>query len=212
MPLVYDGPFRLYKVPMGPYDNNTYILADRKTSAAYIVDTPGEPEKLLAESHGLQVQGILVTHNHWDHLVGLPVVQRATGAPVGVHDADRDRLPLPPDFSLKDGDILTLGETKIRVLYTPGHTPGSVCLLVGKRLIAGDTLFPGGPGRTGDPKSFRQILQSITQKLLLLEDDVVVHPGHGSDTTIGQARREYHLFAGREHTPDLCCDVLWLKS
>ncbi len=212
MTLVHDGQFRLYKIPMGPLDNNAYILADVQSQECYIVDAPAEPEKILAEAQDWKIKGILMTHNHWDHLMGLEQLHSTTQAPVGIHDADKERLPFPPDFSLKDGDTLTLGQTTIKVFHTPGHTPGSVCLLAGNQLVSGDTLFPGGPGKTGSPQALRQVVQSIANKLLLLEDDVAVHPGHGQGTTIGQARQEHRVFASREHPADLCGDVLWLKN
>ncbi|MBI2871790.1 MAG: MBL fold metallo-hydrolase [Chloroflexi bacterium] len=212
MPLEYEGEFRLYRVPMGPYDNNGYIVADGTGLDCYLVDAPAEPEKLLKEAEDLRVKGILITHNHGDHVAGLEVIRRTTRAPVGVHQADADRVPGGADFFLKDGDDLKVGRTSIRVIHTPGHTPGSVCLLVGKHLISGDTLFPGGPGKTRTPEDLRQIVRAITEKLLALDPDVVVYPGHGEGTTVWEAREEYRVFASRPHPPDLCGDVLWLKS
>ena len=212
MTLVYQGAFRLHQVPMGPYDNNGYVIADAQGQECYLVDTPPEPEKLLNEAKGMRVRGILITHNHQDHLMGFHQIRQATEAPVGIHDADKDKLPVSPDFLLTDGMELALAEATIRVLHTPGHTPGSVCLLVGKHLLSGDTLFPGGPGKTGSPANLKQIVESITQKVLPLDDDVTVNPGHGDNTTIGQAREDYQVFASRSHPDDLCGDVLWLTS
>lgn len=212
MPVVYEGAFRLHKIPMAPYDNNAYILADPGTGEAYIVDTPAEPDKLLAEAKGLRIKAIFITHNHRDHLEGLRAVQQATGAPVGAHPADGGRLPVPPSLALEHGATFSLGEVAIQTLHTPGHTPGSLCFLVGKRLLSGDTLFPGGPGRTTSPEEFRQIVASVVQHLLPLPEDVMVHPGHGADTTIARARHEYQVFASQTHPADLYGDVVWLKS
>ena len=213
MALVYNGEFRLYKVPnMGPFANNGYVISDAQGKMCYIVDAPSEPEKLIGEASGMSVKGILITHNHQDHLMGLDEIRKATGAPVGVHDADKSKLPAPPDFLLGSGDKLPLGDVHVQVIHTPGHTPGAICLLVGKHLIAGDTLFPGGPGSTQRPQDLRQIIDSITQKLLVLSDDVTVYPGHGGNTTIEQTREEYIVFSRRDHPADLCGSVVWLNS
>jgi len=97
-------------------------------------------------------------------------------------------------------------------LNTPGHTDGASCFLVGKHLFSGDTLFPGGPGKSRSPEAFTQLLNSITGKLLPLSDDTNVYPGHGDDTTIGEARRRYTDFNSRSHPADLSGDVDWLQS
>jgi len=98
------------------------------------------------------------------------------------------------------------------VLHTPGHTPGSLCLLSGKHLFSGDTLFPGGPGKTGNPAAFEQIINSITEKLFILPDETLVYPGHGEDTVLGKEKQEFAVFSSRPRTPGLCGDVLWLSS
>ncbi|HLB28995.1 MAG TPA: MBL fold metallo-hydrolase, partial [Dehalococcoidia bacterium] len=92
---------------------------------------------------------------------------------------------------------------------TPGHTPGSLCFSYGRHLIAGDTLFPGGPGHSDSPQDLRQEIDSIVSKLYVLPDNTIVCPGHGPNTTIGRSRAEYAVFASRPHPPDLCGDVLW---
>ena len=98
------------------------------------------------------------------------------------------------------------------MLSTPGHTEGATCFLVGKHLFSGDTLFPGGPGKTRSPEALTQIIDSITSKLLALPDDTAVYPGHGDDTTIGDARRKYEDYASRSRPEGLFGDVEWLKS
>ena len=144
--------------------------------------------------------------------MGLEELRRVTRAPVGIHEADKDGLLNPPDFILEDGEVLRIGGAMITVLHTPGHTPGSICLLVERNLISGDTLFAGGPGRTWSPQGFRRILLSIEQKLLVLDDDVVVYPGHSEGTTIGQTRREHSVFSSRTHPRDLHGQVQWLTA
>ncbi|MBT9149696.1 MAG: Hydroxyacylglutathione hydrolase GloC [Dehalococcoidia bacterium] len=97
-------------------------------------------------------------------------------------------MPIKPDILLNDGDTISFGNIELHVLHTPGHTPGSVCFLTGNHLISGDTIFPSGPGRTGSPDQLRQIIESITSKILVLPDDTRVYPGHGDSTTDVLAR------------------------
>ena len=214
MPLHYeDSEVRVVKVPhMGPLDNNSYILACRQTGEAVIIDAPAEPEKLLGEVGDVKVNAIIITHRHGDHTAGLPEMKDGTGAPVAVHSDDAQALPMPPEIQLNDGDTYQVGNVRLRAIHTPGHTPGALCLLTGKLLFTGDTLFPGGPGRTGSPEAFRQVKDSITKKLLALPDDTAVYPGHGIDTTIGETRRQVQAFDSKPHPGDLHGDVEWLKS
>ena len=208
----YDGEVRIRKINMGPYNNNGYIVACPQTGEGVIIDTPAEPEKLLAAIGDLHINAILITHGHQDHLLGFMEVKDQVAAPVAVSPGDAHRLPAPPEVLLADGDVITFGRQRIMALATPGHTDGSTCFLIGKHLFSGDTLFPGGPGKSRSPEAFRQELSSITGKLLSLPPDTVVYPGHGADTTIGQARREYQAFAARSHPSDLHGDVTWLDS
>jgi glyoxylase-like metal-dependent hydrolase (beta-lactamase superfamily II) len=130
---------------------------------------------------------------------------------VAAHPAEADDLPLEPDFLINDGDEISLGAIKLMAIHTPGHTPGSICFLADNILIAGDTLFPGGPGRTQSPDDFRQIIRSITEKLFGLSDQTEVYPGHGEATTIKEAKQQYEVFSARPQDPNLCGDVVWLS-
>ena len=209
MPVHFDGDVRITKINMGPYDNNGYILVCPETNEGIIIDTPGEPEKLLNEIGSVKVGHILITHNHQDHLLGFDEITSSVTAAVGIGTEDAGALPRPPEINLEDGDVIKFGNREIQVLATPGHTDGGMCLLVGKHLFSGDTLFPGGPGRTRSPEALQRIIDSITRKLLTLSDDTNVYPGHGLDTCIGEARREYQEFASRPHAPDLFGEVTW---
>src|SRR5690606_9650830 len=113
---------------------------------------------------------------------------------------------------LEDGDVFAVGDAQVQVLATPGHTPGSICLLGGQALLTGDTLFPGGPGRTKSHEDFETVVQSITSRLHTLHPETIVLPGHGPSTTIEASRAEYEVFAAKEHDADLHGDVLWLES
>ena len=210
MPLHYDGEVRVTKINMGPYNNNGYILTCPETNEGIIIDTPAEPEKLLNEIGDTKIQAILITHRHQDHLLGFDEITGAVQAPVGIGINDAEVLPRPPQLELKEGMSVKFGNHELQVLDTPGHTDGAVCLLIGKHLFSGDTLFPGGPGKTRSPEALRQVIDSITKKLLVLSDDTAVYPGHGEDTTIGQARQEYQVFASKQHPADLQGDVSWL--
>jgi hydroxyacylglutathione hydrolase len=210
MPLHYDGEVKITKINMGPYNNNGYIVVCPETNEGVIIDTPAEPEKLLNELGNVQVKAILITHGHQDHLLGFNEIKSKIGAPVGVGAGDADRLPSPPEIDVKDGSVIKFGNLEMQALSTPGHTDGSTCFLLGKHLFSGDTLFPGGPGKSRSPEAFRQEVDSITRKLLVLSDDTAVYPGHGEDTTIGQARQEYQVFASRPQPGNLYGDVTWL--
>ena len=210
MALVYDGGCLVFKVSgMGPYDNNGYVIADPATKEAYLVDAPAEIERLLAEAEGLRTKGVVVTHTHPDHVAGYADLKRLTDLPVAVHEADARRLPGKPDALLSHHDELRVGAVRIRVLHTPGHTPGALCLHAGGALVSGDTLFPGGPGRTNAPADLRQIVASIEERLLSLPEGDLVLPGHGADTTIGASKAEFSVFKSRPRSADLHGHVTW---
>ena len=212
MPLFYDNEVRVFKTSCGPYDNNAYLIVSPQTGESIIIDAPAGPGELLEEARGTRVKAILITHNHQDHLAGLKEMMDATGAPVEAHGEDAAALPVSPNVLVKDGDVITAGTIELKVIHTPGHTPGSVCYLVGKHLFSGDTLFPGGPGRSRSPEALQQIIKSITEKLHPLPDDTFLLPGHGQDTTLGVSKGEYRVFAEKSHPADLSGDVLWLES
>ncbi|MCX7911953.1 MAG: MBL fold metallo-hydrolase, partial [Dehalococcoidales bacterium] len=131
--------------------------------------------------------------------------------PLVCHATDSSALERTPEIMPSDGDLLRVGRLRVKVLHTPGHTPGSLCFKIGSYLFAGDTVFPGGPGHTASPEDFTLIVDSISRKILTLPARTVVLPGHGNGTTVGQARKEYAVFASRAHPHGLCGDVLWLS-
>ena len=199
------------RLELGPFGTNSYILVCQETNESAVVDAPGEAGMVVERLRETKPKYILMTHDHFDHIGGLVELRSALEVPVAAHLADANDLPLEPDLLLNDGDEIFIGANKLRVLHTPGHTPGSLCFFTDKYLIAGDTLFPGGPGKTQSPDDFRQIIQSITEKLFALPEDTQVYPGHGEPTTIREANQQYEVFSTRPHDPNLCGDVEWLS-
>lgn len=184
------------KIEVGQMENNTYILECPETHEALLVDGCFEPEEILEGAKGANVVAIIQTHGHGDHVQALPQLVESLDVPVAAHPGDD--YPVPIQQVLSDGDEITFGNRAVRVLHTPGHTPGGTCFLVGDHLISGDTLFPGGPGNTwSDKEAFEQIIDSLKTKLFTLPDETRVYPGHGRDTTIGAERPHLEEWAER---------------
>jgi glyoxylase-like metal-dependent hydrolase (beta-lactamase superfamily II) len=174
------------KTTLGPMDNNVYVVVCPRTNESAVIDASHDAARIAEAAAGTSVQYILLTHGDADHIDALQDLRARLGVPVAIHPADADRLPAPPDIELTDGQEIAVGDIRLRVIHTPGHTPGSVCFYAGDTLIDGDTLFPGGPGATHDDKArFGQIIDGIREKLFVLPDNTAVRPGHGADTTIG---------------------------
>ena len=196
---------------VGPFAVFTYIVACPQTKEGVIIDPAGENEKILSavREEGIRVRYILNTHGHADHVMGNEALKLAVSAPTCMHEADNrffssDRirelsikeLGLPPtgavEMELKDGDLLEVGTLVIKVIHTPGHSPGSVCFYVQGNLFTGDTLFVGAAGRTDlTGGSLDTLIESIRQKILVLPRDTVIRPGHDyGDTPTSTIGRE----------------------
>ncbi len=213
MPIVVNNKdIRIDRMELGPYGTNTYIVVCGKTGESLVVDAPGGASEIIECLKETQPRYILLTHDHFDHTGALAELRSHLKIPLATHLEDSYRLKTPPEIILDHGSTISLGKFTVEVLHTPGHTPGSLCFKIGPYLFAGDTIFPGGPGRTNTPGDFRQILTSITEKIFLLPDNTVIYPGHGLETTLREAQEEYAVFASRPSRPDLCGDVLWLSS
>lgn len=210
--IVNNDVIRIEIMQLGPWGTNAYIVVCRHTHASLVVDAPASADRIVAGLKGTNPVYILLTHGHSDHTGALAELRSRLEVPLAAHASDTHSLRTPPEKLLNDGDIITLGNMEIKVLHTPGHTPGGLCFLIGNYLLAGDTIFPGGPGRTGSPDNFRQIVNSITEKIFTLPDDTVICPGHGNITTVKKAKEEYVVFTSRPHRPNLCGDILWLSS
>ena len=181
-----DGLCEVFKVVVGPVDNNVYIVRCKSTGEGVLIDAANEHEKLLDLCQRYNVRRVLETHGHWDHIQAVPQVREA-GIDVGITHEDSDMLEAY-DFVLEDDSEIAVGDLKLGSIATPGHTPGSMCFYLqsANLLFSGDTLFPGGPGATKFPGgNFEEIIGSIEGRLFSkLPLSTVVLPGHGASTTI----------------------------
>jgi glyoxylase-like metal-dependent hydrolase (beta-lactamase superfamily II) len=181
------------KIAVGPMDNNAYLLRDAGTGQAILVDAANEAGRLIELIGDTPVGSIVTTHQHADHWQALAEVQKHTGAEVVAHPADADGLPIAVSRLVRDGEVLTFGDAEVSFIHLRGHTPGSIAVLYNAggepHLFTGDSLFPGGVGKTNSPEDFTSLLDDVTERLFdRLPDPTWVYPGHGSDTTLGTER------------------------
>jgi len=210
--VVRNETVQIDRLKLGSFDTNSYILTCPLTGDSVLVDAPAEASEILKALEETNPKYILITHNHMDHLGALPEIKSKLRIPIGAHRMDAKGLPLRPEILLEDGGKVSFGNTSLKVLHTPGHTPGSLCFWVGNHLISGDTIFPGGPGRTKSPTDLKLIIESITSKIFVLPDDTAIYPGHGDSTILRIAKKEFSIFSSRPNDPNLFGDVLWLSS
>ena len=205
-------------VVVGPFATNCYIVGSESTKEGIIID-PGDEAGVILErvsEIGLDIKLIALTHGHIDHIGALKAIKEATGAELAVHTDDAKSLrgkggliismlvsglaypkPPSPDRLLEDGDSLYIGDLHLKVLHTPGHTPGGICLAGEGVVFSGDALFNYGIGRTDLPGgSYRQLIESIQTKLMVLPDETIVYPGHGRETSIGTERSGNPFLSG----------------
>ena len=192
---------------VGPMQANCYILECEETRAAMVID-PGDDSALILnalDEHKLQLKLIVNTHAHIDHIAANLDLKEKTSALLCIHASDADMLVNPQknlsffigrpvsspaaDKLLADGDVLEAGTLSLKVMHTPGHSPGSICLLSDNCIITGDLLFAGGIGRYDFPGSSYEELMNSLRKVMMLDNDLIIYPGHGPTSTIGEERR-----------------------
>ena len=198
---------KIKSLVVGPVAANCYILSDA-TGEGAVIDPGGDAAAILdyIKQEKIKVKVILNTHGHSDHIAANDEVRDATGAPLYIHPADMNMLidpranlsvfmgevvtSRPAEYRLEEGDTVRFGTSELKVLHTPGHSPGGVCLIGDSVVFSGDTLFAESVGRTDFPGgSTEQLIQEIKEKLMPLPDDTLVYPGHGPATTIGWERQ-----------------------
>ncbi|MCX7822009.1 MAG: MBL fold metallo-hydrolase [Syntrophobacterales bacterium] len=201
----------IIQLPVGPFGVFCYIIYDPITREGIIIDPAGDPDKIieLVNENHISIKYIINTHAHADHIAKNQEIKKATGAPVVIHRLDDefsktpesiewnrklgfDETPPLVDIPIEDGDELSLQNFKVRFIHTPGHTPGSCCILIGKNLFTGDTLFVGAVGRTDLPgSSFTALLESLKKILALLPPETIIWPGHDyGDTPTSTLEKE----------------------
>lgn len=220
---VHDGELWTIDAYVSGFSNNAYLITSKETGQGVIIDTPDEPFELIEAARNTDVVAILITHNHWDHLEGFDAVISEFSVPVGIGDDDADKLRDDHGYTdlidVSHGTMLERGGITFRCIFTPGHTPGSTCYLLPAEspgakphVFAGDTLFPGGPGRSASPEALGQMLRSIREHLHTLPTDTVVLPGHGDSTTIDASIAEsadFPYWDAKSRPADLSGDVAW---
>lgn len=203
---------KIYKFSVGALSTNSYLCVDEATQKAFITDPGGNADRLLSaiKDKNAVLEYVILTHGHFDHILALNEIIAETGARVLIHGLDAGML-LDPSLSLLsrfstrdvkfsaadrllcDGDVITLGSSEIKVIHTPGHTPGSICLLVGNDLISGDTLFRESIGRSDFPGGDFATLLSSLQKIAKVNVKGKIYPGHGMSTTMAH-ELEYNTY------------------
>lgn len=184
------------KLAVGPMSNNAYLLRCSQTDEGLLIDAANEADRLreLIEFDGPPVSAVLTTHRHADHWQALAEIVEAAGAAVYAGEPDADELPVAVDERLNHGDTITVGDVSLEIIALRGHTPGSIAVLYrdpegSAHLFTGDSLFPGGVGKTGSPEDFTSLVDDVSSRVFeVLPDETWFYPGHGDDSTLGAER------------------------
>jgi glyoxylase-like metal-dependent hydrolase (beta-lactamase superfamily II) len=195
---------------VGPWPMNTYAVVCEETQTSAIIDPGEDAEDILTMVKGTQVDKILLTHGHGDHVGALETVKKATGAPVYLHPADGEKFEVAYDISLEGTKVIEIGNQRLGAIHTPGHTPGQTCFDLGdQRIIVGDTLFVNGPGHTVSPEDFTTTMAMIQKTIFAWPGETTFYPGHGPSGKIGDERPAIEAFIQQGWPADLHGDVTW---
>ena len=187
----------LRKIVVGPYQSNCYVLGCKKTMEGLVIDPGDEVFRIVnaITETGLKIRYILITHGHIDHVGGADELRKITGAPVYIHPLDIQGLGFRPDAQLNEGEDLKLGTYSIRIIHTPGHSPGGVCYHAPGAVFTGDSIFAGSIGRTdffgGD---HRVLIERVRSQILSLDGNLRIYPGHGPASTIDREQKTNPFF------------------
>jgi glyoxylase-like metal-dependent hydrolase (beta-lactamase superfamily II) len=218
---VFTGKFWSIDRFVSGFSNNAFLITCARTRSSVIIDTPADPHELISAARGTNVETILITHGHRDHVEGYEEVIAVFSSPTGIGSGDRESLPssAKATIDVTTNESILIGDIALRALHTPGHTPGSTCFVLESEgslasgelshVFTGDTLFPGGPGRSKSHDALKQMISSLGSHIFVLHETTVVLPGHGEFTTIGNSKREYIAFASKPLNPTLSGDVTW---
>lgn len=197
---------------VGPWGMNTYALICPATKESVLFDPGAEPETLQAMLAGSAPTAILLTHTHPDHVGALAEMWEQLDVPLMAHSGPHhsDSADLQADDWLNDGDTVQVGEHTLRVYYAPGHIGDQICFAIegDNRIIVGDTIFEGGPGKTWSAEGFRKTLETLREVVLAWPDDTICYPGHGPHFRLGDKRAEIEAFLTRDHG-DFYGDATW---
>lgn len=188
--------------PVGPYSMNACVLVCPVTKRSVLIDPGDEPDALQETLKDTQPIAILLTHTHFDHIGALAETRTRLKVPLMLHAGPHaDDAKFDADRWLNDGDILQLGEHSLRIFHTPGHTADQICIALenNSRVIVGDTIFEGGPGKTWSAEGFQTTLKTLREVILRWPDDTVCYPGHGPSFRLGDHRREIEAFLSKDH-------------
>jgi len=193
--------------PVGPWRMNAHALVCPASTQSVLIDPGAEPRALDALLEGTLPVGILLTHSHPDHTGALADMRARLRVPVMAHPAFAGESI---DRALAGGDTVVVGRHRLKVCHTPGHTPDQICIAVeaDERIVVGDTVFEGGPGKTWTPEDFQTTLDTLRRVILAWPDDTRCHPGHGDPFRLGDLRSHIESFIAKDHGR-FCGDATW---
>jgi glyoxylase-like metal-dependent hydrolase (beta-lactamase superfamily II) len=203
----------LSRLPVGAYEANCYLLEDRESNAAALIDPGAQPEKIVTWVGSAPIKMILITHGHSDHVGALDELRGVLSCPVGGHASDAETFGLEFDFTLESGSRLEIGAAQLEVYEVPGHTEGSLAFALRdpsfERAIVGDAIFPGGPGHTQSHEDLKRLLAALEATIFSWPDEIRLYPGHGEATTVGAERLPFERMMGQDLPLNLFGDVTW---